>query len=504
MLDVIAGFASPNLLIFVGVTMIPILLFWRRDRLARVDRGFILILAGLVLTSLGTFADYGLSVVKNFSRQDLLDEQIWRHQITILSLGFYFPGAVVIAFGLSSWLPALQRLDREVGRRRLEQQLYEAQRIGMIGHWSLDLNDGSVECSREIYRIFGLDPEVPVLWQELIAKIHEDDRAREQQSRSPEVMAGFAAGQHYDFAYRILRSGNELRHIEGRTTPIFDDNGKLSGLFGVTQDVTDRKRLEEEISAKEAAERANSAKAEFLANMSHELRTPLNAVIGFSEAMKAEIFGPLGDRRYESYLSDIHESGVHLLNLINDVLDLSKIEAGKFDILETELDVQNLAQTTMSMFVLAAKHKFLELRLNIADDAPNLLGDERMVKQMLANLVGNAIKFTPAGGEIEIGFKPDSTGALRLEVRDSGIGIPTDSIPKALERFGQLDSGLNRQYEGSGLGLTLVKSFAELHGATLVIDSEVNSGTTARLQFPLERSVYREQLQFETASNFAD
>ncbi len=246
--------------------------------------------------------------------------------------------------------------------------------------------------------------------------------------------------------------------------------------------------------AKEQAESANAAKSNFLASMSHELRTPLNAVIGFSEVMREQTFGPLGNQRYREYIGDIHGSANHLLSLINDLLDLSKIEANKYQLCEEELDLSETVEAALRLVQPLAERKGLTLKVALPDpDGPKalplLLADERALRQILLNLLSNACKFTDTGGEVTIsaGWEPD--GRVAVSVRDSGIGMSREQIRQALEPFVQVDSRTRKTDQGTGLGLPLAKSLAELHGASFVMSSEVGQGTDVVVRLPLRRIV---------------
>ncbi len=261
--------------------------------------------------------------------------------------------------------------------------------------------------------------------------------------------------------------------------------------FLVNTDITERKAAEEAMLAiMKEAEIANRTKSEFLANMSHELRTPLNAIIGFSEIIKDETFGPVGSTKYRDYANDINESGQHLLALINDILDLSKVESGTDELHEENIEVSKLANAILKLVVGLAQTGNVELELDVSDDIAVLHADERKVKQILLNLLSNAIKFTPDGGKVTLKIWSRAESGYVFQVIDTGIGIAFEDIPKALAAFQQVDSGLNRRHEGTGLGLSLTKSLIEMHGGYLDLQSEVGVGTTVTVRFPAERIVH--------------
>ena len=268
-------------------------------------------------------------------------------------------------------------------------------------------------------------------------------------------------------------------------------------LYNSARDITQRKTYETKLRESEAqyrraafeAARANSTKSEFLAHMSHELRTPLNAIIGFSEIVTGELFGPIERRRYVEYAQDIHSSGVHLLSIINDILDLAKIEAGRRELTDNVVFLHDAAAAALRLVRGRAENGEISLVNKIVPGSvPLLQADERAIKQMLLNLLSNAVKFTPKGGRITIGAELRADGSLAASVSDTGVGIAPENIPRALAPFGQIENAAARATaEGTGLGLPLVKSLMELHEGTLELESEVGKGTRATIVFPPNR-----------------
>ncbi len=241
--------------------------------------------------------------------------------------------------------------------------------------------------------------------------------------------------------------------------------------------------------ARNQAEDADRTKSEFLAVMSHELRTPLNAIIGFSEIMKEETFGPVGSTRYRDYVMDIHASGQHLLDLINDILDLSKVESGADELREENIEIRELVGSLVAMVKERGKKNGVELETELDAHLPVLRADKRKLKQILLNLLSNAIKFIDTDGSVTLKAWCSVKNGYVFQVIDTGIGIALEDIPKALAPFQQIDSSLNRRHEGTGLGLPLSKSLAEMHGGSLDLQSQVGVGTTVTVRFPAERVV---------------
>jgi signal transduction histidine kinase len=257
-------------------------------------------------------------------------------------------------------------------------------------------------------------------------------------------------------------------------------------------DISERKRAEEEsIIARQEAEQANKSKTEFLANMSHELRTPLNSIIGFSDILCTETFGPVGHDKNKEYVEHINSSGKHLHRLIGDILDLSKIEAGEEELIEEEINIREVINECLQMASSRSFSKKITFPVVVQEGLTSLFADRLKVLQILLNLLSNAVKFTPDGGEIKIEAAVDTQNRTLIKVRDTGEGISPEDLQKVLEPFGQAGNALTRKHDGTGLGLALVKSITEMHGGEIKLESEVGLGTTATIVFPMERTLYK-------------
>jgi len=271
--------------------------------------------------------------------------------------------------------------------------------------------------------------------------------------------------------------------------PMFDDRDRFIGYLGVATDCTEQKNFEATlVEAREKARLANLSKSEFLANMSHELRTPLNAMLGFSEILVTESYGSLNEKQTE-YLTDISNAGTHLLSLINDILDLSKIELGQLPLKEEEIDLRNVFRWVESICRERAASAEVELTMIVEENVPLFLADPKMIRQILTNLVFNSIKFTPSHGKVRAHAEFIQATGIHFSILDNGIGISEIDIPKALSMFGQVDGSLARSHEGTGLGLPLAKQMIELHGGELVIESECGDGTNITFNIPQDRVV---------------
>jgi two-component system, cell cycle sensor histidine kinase DivJ len=283
---------------------------------------------------------------------------------------------------------------------------------------------------------------------------------------------------------RLTHGEKEYVWTEIRCRPTASVKGAPAEIVAVTRDISERKVQEQAlIEARDQAMSASRAKSAFLANMSHELRTPLNAIIGFSELMTREIFGRLGDARYQEYCQLIHDSGGHLLELINGVLDMSKIEAGKFELYQEIFDLEEVTLSSVHFVKLMAERGGVSLTHNIAPEASHIFADKRAIKQILVNLLSNGIKFTPRGGQVALEARVDDEG-VEIIVRDSGIGIARSDLEKLGKPFAQAEHAVMRAKEGTGLGLALVKSLAIMHGGQMILESALGIGTSVTVQLP--------------------
>lgn len=319
--------------------------------------------------------------------------------------------------------------------------------------------------------------------------------AHEQLYKQPRERARFIREIEQKSAVRgfetemLTRTGDVI-WVNENARAVRDDDGHILYYEGSLENITQRKEAEMKMGeAMLQSDLANRAKSEFLANMSHELRTPLNAIIGFSEIIRNEVFGTINHRQYWEYAKDIHDSGKQLLRIINDILDVSRIDAGQRQLNESVINMDNIVQSCLDF--VSAKVAEADLSVNNATlhIIPNIVGEELAVKQSLLNILTNAVKFTQPGGSITISHEIDSDGGLRLSVTDTGVGLDDDEIEKALSPFGQVETSFSRSTSGAGLGLTLVTSLMKLHGGHLELVSQKGIGTTATLVFPKKRVV---------------
>ncbi len=280
----------------------------------------------------------------------------------------------------------------------------------------------------------------------------------------------------------------EEQMYDGRWLLVTERRMSDGGLATLRTDITERKRSEAElIEAKTRAEQASAAKSQFLANMSHELRTPLNAIIGFAEVLHLQTFGPLGTLRYVEYADAIRESGRHLLNLVNDLLDTARIDAGKHVLAEEPCDVAEAVAGALRIVRERAEAGEVALESDVAERLPPLYADARCLKQILLNLLSNSIKFTPSGDRVRTSAGLVRDGGLRIAVSDTGVGMPSDLVARAFDAFVQPEFTYTRTQGGAGLGLHLTRALVELHGGTVELESKIGIGTTVTVTMPPSR-----------------
>jgi PAS domain S-box-containing protein len=379
-------------------------------------------------------------------------------------------------------LPAHTGEDEALQRERddaisLLTSVFDVSEVGII---VTDHNGRIVRVNESFLRIYGWSRD-EIIGNEFVNLIVPEERDLARNRHSEFLKSGIRGSGEM----KLLRKDQSIANALYTTAALELSQGRR---FQVTtvMDITLRKQMEMTLRlAKEQADAANKAKSTFLANMSHELRTPLNAIIGFSELMMKETFGPVGSEKYKEYQSDIVLSARHLLDVINEVLDMSKIEAGRVELQEERFEIKDVIHAVMRMMASRAFSGGLKLEDLVQEDLPAIYADPRLVKQVLINLLGNAVKYTKSGGKVELHAYVSEKGDVVIEVKDNGVGIPKDKIAEALEPFSQISQPIDEgRYKGTGLGLPLAKTMTELHGGHLEIESEENIGTTVRVILP--------------------
>jgi cell cycle sensor histidine kinase DivJ len=399
---------------------------------------------------------------------------------------FALSAAGIAYMGLLAFrLDALSRVTHDVARNREAHFRLMAENIGdmVTGHGA---NGDVVFVSPAVERLMGMTAG-DALGDGLFRRVHVADRPAYLTAILDAVTVGGTVG--VEFRARAEGPDGKSRHVwlEMRCRQLRENDplAREARAFAVIRDVTERKSQEEELlRAREQAELASESKTRFLANVSHELRTPLNAIIGFSELLKTETVGKLTDPRQREYVQLIHDSGSHLLQVVNDILDMSKIESGAFDICPEPFDLPQLVENTRHMMAHQAAERGLKLSASIGMGLPEITADRRACRQILINLLSNAIKFTNSGGTVTLGIRAEGD-RIALFVRDTGIGISERDIDRLGTPFMQADSGYDRRHEGTGLGLSVVKGLAALHGGTIAIESRLGEGTCVTVRLPV-------------------
>lgn len=363
--------------------------------------------------------------------------------------------------------------------------IFEVSEVGII---VTDHNGRIVRVNDSFIRIYGWARD-ELINADLSGLVTPDERIAVKRNHEEFIRAGVRSSGEM----KIIRKNGSIANTL-YTTATLELSQKRRFQVTTVMDITLRKQMEQSLRlAKDQADIANRAKSTFLANMSHELRTPLNAIIGFSEMMLKKTFGPLGHDKYIEYMGDIHGSAFHLLEIINEVLDMSKIEAGRIELDEGEVDLQEQIKSVTRMMASKTFGSDLSINVEIHKNLPNIRGDKRLIRQILINLVTNAVKFSKPGGSIDITASMIKDGRMQIIIADDGVGIPKDKIQQALQPFGQInDKAENTQIQGTGLGLPLAKAMIELHDGTLRLESDVGKGTSVFLNLPDYRMIARD------------
>jgi PAS domain S-box-containing protein len=376
--------------------------------------------------------------------------------------------------------------------------------------WEYDENFKFVRVSERFFEIVQVEPE------DVIGKTRRDvtyfnmKGSEEKWQRQQQRLELHQPIRNYE--YEVMGRDGKPRWLSVNGVPTFDVQGKFLGYRGTGTDITSIYQAREELNQlnrtlesrvlertmaleaeKERAEHASFAKTEFLANMSHELRTPLNAINGFSQILKDEMFGKQTNQKYVDYASDINAASGHLLSLITDILDVSKVEAGEFELEESIVNIETVISASLRLIGGKARGKYIYPNVELDPNVAEIHADERIVKQILINLLGNAVKFTEENGRIAISTRLEENMGLTISIRDNGAGIANRDLDRVFEPFGQVRESSEIAHEGTGLGLPLARRFMEMHGGTLTLESQVGIGTTVLLSFPPERTILRKK-----------
>ncbi|WP_299438951.1 PAS domain S-box protein [uncultured Rhodospira sp.] len=369
---------------------------------------------------------------------------------------------------------------------RSEERLRLALDAANDGIWDWDIVAGTGLWNARCYTMLGYEENAfPVTFQAWVDLMHPEDRGPAAEA----IEHSLRAGESFATEFRLQRQDGTWLWVLGRGRPVaWTEAGEPTRMVGTNTDIDDRKRLEQSlIQARNEAEAANRAKSEFLANMSHELRTPLNSIIGFSSTLLEPALADPSGARTPEYLRFIKGAGEHLLDLINDVLDLSAIEADQVVLVEGPMDVREVCDACLTMARPLADRGGVAVSVDIPEATPMLRADGRRVRQILANLVSNAVKFTRAGGTVSVSSRLEDDGGLSLVVTDTGVGIEPSALDALMTPFGQAEPAYVRRTGGVGLGLPLTARLMELHGGTLTLDSALDQGTAATVTFPAWR-----------------
>lgn len=365
-----------------------------------------------------------------------------------------------------------------------EDRLSRAQRITHTGHWEWTILTGELHWSDEIYRIFGQTKGVDeVTYDNFLKAIHPEDR----DNVAKYVNWCVERKMPYAITHRIMCPDGTVKVVHEKGEIFCDEEGIAVRMDGTVQDVTENWEREEQLRlVSEQAEAANRAKSQFLATMSHELRTPLNAIIGMSTMIEEEVFGPISPKKYMEYITDIKNSGYHLLGHINNILDISNVEMKNFETIAVEVTPQRLIDACIQIVTPLSMVKNTRFTIALDEKIERVNVDASHCKKILVNLLSNAVKFSHQGGEIRIGLEKDeSEENIIFSVEDFGVGFDEDDTDNLFKPFTQEDMNFARKYDGAGLGLSIVKALTEAQGGKVVFDSKINEGTLVKIILPL-------------------
>lgn len=397
-------------------------------------------------------------------------------------------GLLVVIAGLATALGVELRRSERAERQARD----EARRYRLLSEHSADVivsfdpdTQQRSYVSPSCRRLYGYEPEEAMALH-ATEIIHPDDfpAVLERLRRLAEH------GDETPVTYRGRCKDGSYVWVEASLTPSVVDETGVVEVVSVVRDVSERVRYEAALrQSKEEADAANRSKSTFLSMVSHELRTPLSAIIGFADMIRNEVLGPIGNDRYRSYIVDIHTSGIHLLDVINDILDFSKFEAGKLELHEEIFDLAACIRATVHLVDPQIREAGISAEIDVPGSLPALRADECKIRQVLFNLLGNAVKFTSPGGHIQISARFDGEVGVVVTVADTGIGIAPENLNRVFEPFTQIDSVLSQKHVGTGLGLPLVKAIMELHQGGVELKSDLGCGTEVTIIFPADRAV---------------
>ncbi len=373
--------------------------------------------------------------------------------------------------------------DFDIDERGILSSVFDSSDIGII----VTNEDGNVvRINKGFSRLFGWR-DVDLIDQPFYKYISEEDRERTKYNHKKFIERGVRSSGEI----KILNANNAISETLCTLTTLNLENGQKYQITTLI-DITFRKRMEKSLrEAKEQAESSNRAKSSFLANMSHELRTPLNAIIGFSEMLISQIYGPLGDKKYGEYTGDIHHSACHLLEIINEILDMSRIEAGSIKLANNETPLSTITDTIIRMLTPQIQDKQMDVIVSLPENMPLLRIDERLIRQAMINIVSNAIKYSPESSNITISAEFKRNEDLSITIKDNGDGIPESKLAHVLQPFGRVEDAFKKksEIEGTGLGLPIAKGMIELHGGSLDIKSKEKVGTNVIITLPAYRII---------------